>query len=204
MFPETKYHRPHPKELTHDVPMTEVSSSASGSDEKSRMGMVEEVERVETSTSKSAMPNLSQVETAARDPHLGKGYPSKSQWRLYQPNSNPIQSLIHDLILPWKLFAFPIVEFAAFVVSFSCSSFLTLNLTQAQVFAAPPYNFSSATIGYFNFAVLIGAFIGLGTSGKLSDWVADRATKRNGGIREPEMRLIAMIPYVIIMVSSIH
>ncbi len=50
-----------------------------------------------------------------------------------------------------------------------------------------------------NFAVLVGAIIGLSTNGLLSDWIAARATKRNGGVREPEMRLPAMIPYVIIM-----
>ena len=33
----------------------------------------------------------------------------------------------------------------------------------------------------------------------MSDWISMRATKKNGGIREPEMRLPAMIPYVIIM-----
>lgn len=43
-----------------------------------------------------------------------------------------------------------------------------------------------------NFAILIGAFIGLGTAGPLSDWVSARATKKNRGIREPEMRLQAM------------
>jgi hypothetical protein len=41
--------------------------------------------------------------------------------------------------------------------------------------------------------------IGLATAGPLSDWVSARATRQNGGIREPEMRLPAMIPYVVIM-----
>jgi MFS family permease len=50
-----------------------------------------------------------------------------------------------------------------------------------------------------NFAILVGAFIGLFTAGPLSDWVSARATARNHGIREPEMRLPAMIPYIIIM-----
>jgi MFS family permease len=54
--------------------------------------------------------------------------------------------------------------------------------------------------GFFNFAILIGALIGLATAGPLSDWVSDRATKKNNGIREPEMRLPAMIPYVCIMI----
>lgn len=204
MFPETKYHRLHPDEIAAAAAASATASpsSASATDEKTNIGLVEN-EKLEPSMTRTTMPELSHIETAARDPHLGKGYPSKKQWAVFQPNAHPFKSMMTDLILPWKLFAFPIVEFAAFVASWSCSSFLTLNLTQSQAFAAPPYNFSSQTIGFFNFAILIGAFIGLGTSGKLSDWVAARATKRNGGVREPEMRLVALIPYVIIMVSPI-
>src|SRR5450755_2722703 len=95
--------------------------------------------------------------------------------------------------------AFPIVEFAAFVVSWSASSFLTINLTQAQNFAAPPYNFSSQAVGFTNFALLVGSLLGLATNGRLSDWIAARATRKNRGIREPEMRLPTLIPYVCIM-----
>ncbi|KAF4626677.1 hypothetical protein G7Y89_g11477 [Cudoniella acicularis] len=132
-----------------------------------------------------------------QDPWLGRGKPSKAQWKLFQPYEG---NFLLELWLPWKLFLFPIVEFAAFVVSWSASSFLTLNLTQSQVFAAPPYNFTPQKIGLFNFAILIGGFLGLITAGPLSDAIAARLTKRNKGIREPEMRLLAMIPYVIIMV----
>jgi hypothetical protein len=132
-----------------------------------------------------------------QDPWLGRGKPSKAQWRLWQPYEG---NFVMELWRPWYLSAFPIVEFSSFVVSWTASCFLTLNLTQSQAFAAPPYNFSSAKIGFFNFAILIGAFIGLFTAGPLSDAVAARLTKRNKGIREPEMRLLAMIPYVILMV----
>lgn len=178
MFPETKWHRPHPVEFDA-VAQDPAASPKEGSVEKASVDAVEYAEP--TGVHVNA---LSHIETAARDPHLGKGYPSKQQWAIFQPNANVIKSLLADLWLPWKMFAFPIVEFAAFVASWSCSSFLTLNLIQTQVFAAPPYNFTSETIGFFNFALLIGAFIGLGTSGKLSDWVAARATEKNGGIRE--------------------
>ena len=47
---------------------------------------------------------------------------------------------------------------------------------------------------------MVGALIGLFTAGPLSDAIAARLTKRNRGIREPEMRLVTMIPFVIIMV----
>lgn len=184
-FPETKYHRPHPHEITAATHNYEASDSSIPVNEKVAGGeRVEDVEIQQVTTRTGGMPELSATKTADRDPFLGKGYPSKQQWKLWQSNAHPWKSIANDLWLPWKLFAFPIVEFAAFVCSWSCSSFLTLNLTQAQVFAAPPYNFSSENIGFFNFAILIGAIIGLATSGKLSDWVAARATKKNGGIRE--------------------
>lgn len=142
------------------------------------------------------MPDLSHQATAERDPFLGKGSPNKQQWKLYQRNPHPFKAILLDLWIPWKLFAFPIVELAAFIVSWSCSSFLTINLTQSQNFAAPPYNFNSQSIGFMNFAILVGAMIGLATAGPLSDWVSARATRRNGGIREPEMRLPAMSKFV--------
>jgi hypothetical protein len=140
--------------------------------------------------------NLSHVHTH-NDPFLGRGKPSKAQWRLWQPYEG---NFFMELWMPWYLSLFPIVEFSAFVVSWTASSFLTLNLTQSQAFAAPPYNFTSTKIGFFNFAILIGALIGLFTAGPLSDLVAATLTKRNRGIREPEMRLLAMVPYVILMI----
>lgn len=175
-FPETKYHRPYPGEV------------AAHAQTKQGLKASQEEDINEKSATHATAPDLAPVPTAARDPFLGRGYPSKSQWGLFQPAPNPVKTIIKELWLPWKLFAFPIVEFAAFVVSWSCSSFLTLNLTQSQAFAAPPYNISSQNIGFMNFAILVGAMIGLATAGPFSDWVSKRLTMRNRGIREPEMR----------------
>lgn len=206
MFPETRFQR---EELLASIP-TKQHFSADSSSEKAHATTTEktassedgEISHIETATSTHPGPttnNLTPINTAARDPYLGAGRPGRFQWLLFQPNAHPFRSIALDLWIPWRLFAFPIVEFAAFVVSWSCSSFLTINLTQSQVLALPPYNFRPATVGFTNFAIIAGALIGLFTSGPLSDWVAARATRRNGGVREPEMRLPAMIPYVIIM-----
>jgi hypothetical protein len=110
---------------------------------------------------------------------------------------------LQELWLPWYLHAFPIVEFAAFVVSFSASGFLVANLTQQQYFGAPPYNFTTQEVGFTNFAIFAGSMIGLLTSGPLSDWIANYFTKRNRGIREPEMRLITMLPYTLAMIIGL-
>ena len=192
-FPETKYDRRHPNGI-HNLDTKNMTRSP---EEKATATMTESDIQKDTSPE---LADLSHAATAQRDPWLRKGRPSKQQFKLFQPNAQPFKSILLDLWIPWKLFAFPIVEFASFVVSWSASSFLTLNLTQSQAFAAPPYNFRPLTIGFFNFAILVGGILGLVTAGPLSDWISMKLTKRNNGIREPEMRLPTMIPYVAIMI----
>ncbi|KAI7970320.1 hypothetical protein EIK77_005461 [Talaromyces pinophilus] len=184
---ETKWHRVPPNKV--------VDVQASTSDKKEITQNIEDADESQS----IAMAEANPTRTAERDPYLHRGSPSKKQFRLWQNSAHPFRSILTDLWIPWKLFAFPIVEFSSFVVSWSASSFLTLNLTQSQNFAAPPYNFSSQSIGFMNLATFVGSMIGLLTNGPLSDWIADRATKNNKGIREPEMRLPALIPYVLIM-----
>lgn len=191
-FPETKWHRLDQNKLDEGGPPTAASYV-----EKFRIHNNGSSGDLNTDSNPE---DLAHSSTESRDHYLGKGYPSKSQlFGFYQPNPHPFKSILLDVWIPWKLFAFPIVEFAAFVVSWSCSSFLTLNLTQSEVFAHSPYEFSPVAVGFTNFAVLVGAVIGLATAGPLSDWISMQLTIRNGGVREPEMRLPSMIPYVLIM-----
>ncbi|KAH8700059.1 MFS transporter-like protein [Phaeosphaeriaceae sp. PMI808] len=191
MFPETRFRRRLP---TQGMPVKLAETTDATAEDTNKIDHVPT-----TNDTLANAEDLTATETAARDPNLGRGKPNKWQWRIFQPNANPFRSILLDLWTPWKLFAFPIVEFASFVVSWSCSSFLTINLTQSQVLAMPPYNFTPMAVGFTNFAIMVGAFIGLFTAGPLSDWVSARSTRLNKGIREPEMRLPAMIPYVIIM-----
>ena len=165
-----------------------------------------------TKNDKSEEPQSDAVEFAAppRDtgvfptenlsPWLRKGYPSRKQFKLWQMDTNSMRHVVISFITPWELLFFPIVELASFVVSWSASGFLSANLTQSAAFARPPYSYSSQTIGFFNFALFIGALIGLATNGPLSDWISMRATKKNSGIREPEMRLPTLMPYLIITI----
>lgn len=207
LFPETKFNRsfmPQNSMVSSSPRMKEgsaeqIDTPAQNHSESSAMDHADPEKTAPVQPQTSGVvedAGLSHVHTHD-DPWLGRGRPSKAQWRFAQPYEG---NFFMELFLPWKLFLFPIVEFSSFVVSWTASSFLTLNLTQSQAFANPPYNFTSTKIGFFNFAILIGALIGLFTAGPLSDAIAARLTKRNRGIREPEMRLVAMIPYVILMV----
>lgn len=57
-------------------------------------------------------------------------------------------------------------------------------------------------IGLTNFAILVGALLGLFSVGWLGDRVVERLTARNNNVREPEMRLIAGIPFIFVMILS--
>jgi hypothetical protein len=131
--------------------------------------------------------------------YLGVGKPTRSQFQLIQrPDANWKSFLIRDIIAPIRCFILPIVFWAGLMVAGPANNLLLFNMTLAITLGAPPYNWNGSQIGYANFAFVGGGIIGLLTAGRLSDWIAARATRRNGGIREAEMRLPALIPFVIL------
>lgn len=196
LVPETSWDRgaPLPVETTVEV------------SEKSEDVMVETKENTSESdiknvTSPSVVPAGAHDVVNHIDTHLHKGTPNRTQFMPIRIGDNATQhSMFRAFWTPIRLFAFPIIEWASFVFSWSASCFLYVNLTQSQVFSEPPYNFTSSQVGYTNFATFVGATIGLLISGPFSDWVSMRATKKNQGIREPEMRLPSLIPYAIVVI----
>lgn len=180
-FPETKYHR---SSVGTETYPTSVQATHTTDSDREKQSNYEHV--------------IAAPDTTAHFSSVGKGRPSRAQFSLIpRPRFNHSLSLIlRDIISPLQIFTYPIVLWASFAMGFAANSLLALNLTQAQVFAAPPYHFSPAQIGYVNFAFAVGAVIALLTAGPLSDWVALRAARKNGGVLEAEMRLPALIPFI--------
>ncbi|MCJ1433697.1 hypothetical protein MMC27_003061 [Xylographa pallens] len=191
-FPETKYHRVYESGVQDTAPAFTTTEKLHASSHDSKLSA-----DAASNDDQKAIP--SPTSYTQNDSHLGKGRPSRSQWKLLQPETHPFRPFALGLYLPFKLFCFPIVVFATFIVSFSSTCYLMITFVQSQAFAVPPYSFDQQFIGFMKFASLIGALIGLFTAGPLSDWVSAKLTQRDNGIREPEMRLPTMIPYVIIM-----
>ena len=184
MFPETR--RMHQDEATTEPEIAEVKSEA------------EEPEAAKSSLSENWAQSPSLEAAIPVDTNLGRGRPSRAQYNLIQPiDRYALSTIFRHIVTPVELFFFPIVFWAAMTMGAAANALLDVNLTQSQVFAAPPYLFSPADVGFANFALLVGAILGLLAAGPFSDWVAMRATKKNGGIREPEMRLPALIPFII-------
>lgn len=168
-FPETKYHR----EVVNSLPDVE---------------------------SKGAHVNEKPIESDAnseRDVLVGKGRPNRAQFGAFsKPESKWATFIVRDLTTPLLVFFNPIVFWSALMLAGSADLLLVFNLTQSGLFSSPAYGWSPAAVGYSNFAFFVGGVAGVVTAGPLSDWVARRATLKNNGIREPEMRLPALWPYV--------
>ncbi|KAH9892192.1 MFS general substrate transporter [Xylariomycetidae sp. FL2044] len=94
---------------------------------------------------------------------------------------------------PFFLWAFPNVVIAGFIFAFGCTAGIVSFNTISEILTEPPYNFSTTATGLVFFAALIGNCIGWAT-GALSDYVVIFLARRNGGVKEPEMRLWMLIP----------
>ncbi|KAK5138504.1 hypothetical protein LTR08_000090 [Meristemomyces frigidus] len=180
-FPETKFHR------------NSINRAGLMGDD---LGQVQE-EAVDSETKSET------AETAADGQLLGKGKPSKKQWMpVQQPDSRWLSFIVRDFTTPIIVFFNPIVFWAALMLAGPADLLLIFNLTESVLFTSPAYGFGPGAVGYTNFAFFVGGIFGVLTAGPLSDWLARRATIKNNGIREAEMRLPALIPYVCFFIIS--
>jgi len=135
--------------------------------------------------------------------YLRKGRPSKAQFApVTKPEKRWMSFVVRDLTTPILAFFNPIVFWSAAMLAGPADLLLLFNLTQSGLFSSPAYGFSPEIVGYTNFAFFTGGLFGVITAGPLSDWWAARMTSRNNGVREPEFRLPALLPYCCFFVIS--
>jgi hypothetical protein len=183
LFPETKYHRSQSADSTSNIDGEESAQGRADIETKAGIAELEQ--------------EAGRVPTLSRDFSLvGTGRPAKSNFGFVQrPDHRWRTLLLRDIISPFRVFFYPIIFWAGLMVAGPANLLLFWNLTESSVLGGSPYNFSTSGVGYANFAFVVGGLLGLVTAGPFSDWVAARATQRNDGIREAEMRLPALIPY---------
>ncbi|KAI3400270.1 hypothetical protein diail_3651 [Diaporthe ilicicola] len=97
---------------------------------------------------------------------------------------------------PFGLILLPPVLWAALVESVTIGFLVAVTSNVDPAFLAT-YNFEAWQVGLCFISACIGSAIGIPAGGKLGDVVADYFTSKNGGIREPEMRLPAILPSLI-------
>ncbi|OAA67507.1 MFS transporter [Cordyceps fumosorosea ARSEF 2679] len=103
-----------------------------------------------------------------------------------QPLTN--ESIVKMMMRPFALILLPSVLWAALVLAVTIG-FLVAVTSNVDPAFEEAYRFQPWQVGLCFFAAIIGSILGLPAGGKLGDLCADYLTRRNGGIREPEMRL---------------
>lgn len=102
------------------------------------------------------------------------------------------ESFAKLFVRPFALILLPAVLWSSLVQSVTIGFIVAVTSNVAPAYAAT-YGMQPYQTGLCFIAAIIGALIGIWCGGHVGDSVADFFTKRNGGIREPEFRLPAMM-----------
>ena len=102
------------------------------------------------------------------------------------------ESLWRMMIRPVGLLILPPVLWATLVMSATIGFIMAITSNVASAFS-DTYGFEAWQSGLCFCAAIVGCGFGIVLGGYFSDWVADVFTRRNNGIREPEMRLPAIM-----------
>ncbi|KAK4543369.1 hypothetical protein LTR36_005512 [Oleoguttula mirabilis] len=187
--PETRYDRSEFGE--NPIPGPQRTESAGTSDEES--GDAGPVEKVGSSDSK---------ELTARHPAVHSAHIPKKTWRqelsLWSGISKDT-NLFMLFIRPFPLIVYPAVIFAFLAYAVSLAWVLAINILNAFVLQAPPYNWKADINGLINIPGILGNLIGAWMGGWVVDRYSDWRSKKNAGVFQPETRLhLLFIPALIV------
>jgi CxxC motif-containing protein len=180
--PETAYERRNEKaqhEIERDVPF-------------GATGDIEEVKSVEKAVSNEVRIEDASIPTQS----IGSRIPAKkSFWQELaiftgtHSDENLFQLIVAPVLCGLNLAGLWMIAIAGAITSF----YVAQSYTAAQIYFYPPYNLSSAGVGYLFAGPFIGGALGGIVFALISDPIIIWCTKRNGGIYEPEFRIIPAV-----------
>ncbi|KAE8442086.1 hypothetical protein EG329_003844 [Mollisiaceae sp. DMI_Dod_QoI] len=107
-------------------------------------------------------------------------------------------------IRPFILFAYPAVLWSAVVYSCAIGWLIVLSESVATIYRTrTTYNFSALSTGLIYLSPFIGGVLGTAVAGKVSDIIVKLMSKRNGGLYEPEFRLVMAAPVTVTTVIGL-
>ncbi|OAA65879.1 MFS1 family protein [Niveomyces insectorum RCEF 264] len=105
---------------------------------------------------------------------------------------------------PFILFAYPAVLWSAVVYACSIGWLIVLSESVSVIYRAPDtYNFSALAAGLIYISPFVGGVLGTAVAGKVSDIIVRAMSRRNGGLYEPEFRLVMAVPVAVTTVIGL-
>lgn len=167
-----------PASVTAPAPVTTVFGTATSSSEKS-----------------PPLPAGPQRYTA----HL-RTQPPKTFYQTLKPWNGRLRrdNWFKVAIRPFILFAYPSILWSTLVYSLSVGWLIVLSESVSTIYRSKStYHFTALGTGLVYISPFIGGILGTAVAGKLSDIIVRFMSRRNGGIYEPEFRLVMALPVAI-------
>lgn len=110
------------------------------------------------------------------------------------------------MLRPFVLFSYPAILWSAAVYSCSVGWLIVISEALAMVYqesAHGGYNFTPLQTGLVYISPFVGGLFGTAVAGRVSDVVVKAMSRRNGGLYEPEFRLVMGIPILLATVIGL-
>ncbi|KAI5117939.1 hypothetical protein M0805_002052 [Coniferiporia weirii] len=155
------------------------------------------------SSSAKALPNekdSTELEKVDADERASVEEKPKTFFQLmrpWSPHRFSDESFIRIALRPFTLLLSPVVAWGVLVYGTTSAWLVALSVSVSLLFSLPEfgYGFGAGTTGLISgVGPFIAAFLGNFLAGPLSDWVVKWMSRRNGGVYEPEFRLLMAIP----------
>ncbi|KAF2724665.1 MFS general substrate transporter [Polychaeton citri CBS 116435] len=143
----------------------------------------------------AGMPSAANIYTKAL-----RRSPPKTFLEQLQPWSGRINraNWFKVMLRPFILFAYPGILWSTLVYSLSIGWLIVLSESVAHIYQnRGSYNFTPLQTGLVYISPFIGGVLGTAVAGKVSDLIVRYMSRRNGGIYEPEFRLVMAIPILL-------
>lgn len=105
---------------------------------------------------------------------------------------------------PFVLFAQPAFVWGALIQGTMIGWTVFIGVILGQFFLGPPLWWNEVNTGYAYTGAFVGAIVGFLIAGALADWSARKMTAWNGGVYEPEFRIVLVIPQLVLGCAGLY
>ncbi|KAI1140982.1 MFS general substrate transporter [Hypoxylon sp. FL0543] len=159
----------------------------------------------DTESEKMSFSNLGTISRGQAYTHALRNAPPKSfaqQLRVHHGRLNK-DKWWKAAIRPLILFSYPAVLWSAAVYACSIGWLIVISESVAVIYREGSYKFSALGTGLVYISPFIGGVLGTAVAGKVSDVIVKAMARRNGGLYEPEFRLVMAAPMALTTVIGL-
>lgn len=106
-------------------------------------------------------------------------------------------------VRPLILFSYPAVLWSSVVYACSVGWLIVISESVAVIYREGGYHFNALQTGLVYISPFVGGILGSAVAGRVSDAVVQAMARRNGGLYEPEFRLVMAIPIAVTTVVGL-